>query len=138
MVIAAGVVLTLASLNVIPAADEGFGAPRWIAALVGLLFVGAGVYVMTMPWTSTAQKVMLGTSIALAFFTVMGIFFTWLTLSAAAGRGTLTVNGVSVPLPDIVGRAMNGVLPGIFAFAFDTLAVWGWWKTFRWLTARAP
>jgi hypothetical protein len=131
-----GTLVTLAAANVIPTADEGFGAPRWIVALVGLLFVAGGLYAMTTPWTTGAQQLAIGTAIGLFFFTVMAIFFTWLTLTAARASGTLTVNGVTVPLPAIVERFMNGVLAGVFALIFDTIAVYSWWKTFRYLAAR--
>jgi len=131
-----GVLVTLAALNVIPTADEGFGAPRWIVALVGLLFVAGGLYAMTTPWTTAAQQLALGTTIALGFLTIMAIFFTWLTLAAATGHGSLTINGVTVALPGAVERVMNGALAGVFALVFDTLAVYSWWKTIAWIAGR--
>jgi len=42
--IGVGTAVFLAALDVIPTDDRDFGAPRWIVAAVGLVFVAMGVY----------------------------------------------------------------------------------------------
>jgi hypothetical protein len=130
----AGLFLVGAAVGLLPVDDSTFNAPRWLVAMVGALIAAAGAYVIALPVTTPAQRAALGGAIALGFFTVMGACFTWVLLANATGRGTLSVWGLPVPLPEVAERWLNRVMVGLFALLMDGLALFGWWRllTGRW------
>ncbi len=64
-----GAVLFLAAGNVIPQADEKFGAPRWTVAIFGLAFFFAGWYVVSLALPTPRMRPALGSAAGLAFVT---------------------------------------------------------------------
>jgi hypothetical protein len=135
-----GLVLFLCAVDVIPAGDGMFNAPRWLVALVALLIAGAGAYMLAMPFTTAAQKAVFGGALALGFFTVMGTCFTWVLLANATGRGTLSIAGIPIPMPEIAERWFNRLFVGAFALLIDGVAIFGWWRllTGRWRSLVYP
>ncbi len=123
----AGLFFFCAGVGLVPVSESTFNAPRWLVAAVGLLVAGAGAYVIALPTTTPAQRAAFGGAIALRFFTVMSAFFTWVVLADATGRGTLSIWGIPIPLPEVIERSLVALL-------MDGLALFGWWRlrTGRW------
>lgn len=135
-----GLVLFSCAVDLIAVSDSTFKAPRWLVALVALLIAGAGAYMFTLPVTTVAQRAVLGGALALGFFTIMGACLTWVLLAGQTGRGTLSVAGIPIPLPDVAERWFNRLLVGAFALVIDGAAVFGWWRvlTGRWRPLVSP
>ncbi|HEV8584942.1 MAG TPA: hypothetical protein VGT02_08220 [Methylomirabilota bacterium] len=135
-----GLALFCAAVGWIDVSDSTFNAPRWLVALVALLIAGAGGYLFALPSTTPAQRANLGAALALGFFTVMGACFTWVIVANVAGRGTLAIAGIPIPLPEVAERWMNRLLVGAVALLMNGVALYGWWTllTGRWRSFVTP
>src|SRR5205809_5431356 len=51
-------------------------------AAAGMLFVGAGLWMLTLPLTDGDRKRIVGGVLALSFITFLGVFLTWVALTA--------------------------------------------------------
>jgi hypothetical protein len=136
----AGLFLLCAAAGLVSVSDGLFNAPRWLVGAVGLLITGGGAYIVAMPGTTPEQRAVWGGALALGFFTVMGASLTWVVLANVAGRGTLSVAGIPIPLPEAAGRWLNRLLVALFALLMDGLALFGWWRvlTGRWRPLVSP
>ena len=135
-----GLVLFCAAVGLVSVSDSTFNAPRWLVALVGLLIAGAGGYLFALPSTTLEQRAALGAVLALAFFTIMGVCFTWVVLANVAGRGVLSIAGTPIPLPEAAARWLNRLLVSAVALLLDGVALYGWWRllTGRWRSFAHP
>jgi hypothetical protein len=132
LTVGTGVTMILAAAGVVPVDDRDFGAPRWIVAAIGLVFVSMGLYVLLLPWAATeARRGLLGGAFALVFFTAASIFLTWAVLSGAEGRGGLRVAGLPIPLPPRWEHWLGRAFVAFCAVLMDTLTVIAWWAMGR-------
>ena len=113
---ATGGVLFLAAGDVLPVPDKTFGAPRWLAAVLGLGFFFGGSYIVSLglptPWT----RRLLGAAAILSFVTMGALLMTWQALRAP--------------------RLIIGAFFWIFALVMDAVAVAAWVVTLRVLLRR--
>ena len=129
----AGVVPTLAALDVIPTPDAEFGAPRWIVLLLVQPFVLLGLGI-TLHGLGLPARVLhvLGFAGGLVFVTAGSIFWTWLLFFGdAAGRAMIGVGPVAVPLPSAIGRPFNRTLITAAAILTITIAIVLWFSGLR-------
>ena len=122
-----GALTILTAVGVIPADDADLGAPRWLATLVGAVFVAMGLYVGLAGRTTEAQRGLLGGAFALLFFTTASVFLTWAVLTGAEAGGTLSVAGLPVPLPQSWERVVSRVFVAFCAVLMNTVTVISWW-----------
>jgi hypothetical protein len=108
---ATGSVLFLAAGDVLLVPDTTFGAPRWLAAVLGLGVFFGGSYMVSLvlptPWT----RRLLGAAAILSFVTMGALLMTWKALTA----------------PHLV----VGAFFWIFALLMDAVAVVAWVVTLR-------
>src|SRR5437667_10402095 len=64
-------------------------------AAAGMLFVGAGLWVLTLPLTDGDRKRIVGGVLALSFITFLGVFLTWVALTGRTSRGFAFVLGLA-------------------------------------------
>jgi len=102
--LASGIWIVLMAADVIPTAHRHVGAPRWIVAAAGMLFVGAGLWLLTLPLTDGDRQGIVGGVLAASFVTFVGVFLTWVRLTGRARRGFV----------------------GVLALVFDAIAVVAW------------
>jgi len=113
---ATGGALFLAAGDVLPVLDKTFGAPRWLAAILGLGFFFGGSYIVSLglptPWT----RRLLGAAAILSFVSMGALLMTWQALTAP--------------------RLIIGAFFWIFALVMDAVAVAAWVVTLRVLLRR--
>ena len=131
-----GAGLFLAAGNVIPQADEKFGAPRWTVAIFGLAFFFAGWYVVSLALPTPRMRPALGSAAGLAFVTGGAVLLTWLAL--AGGDGGRSIGPVSFLLPREIARGVGRVLIWAFALLTDAIALGAWVVALRALVRRRP
>jgi len=71
MFLASGIWIVLMAADVIPTGARHFGGPRWIVAAAGMLFVGAGLWLLTLPLTDGDRQGIFGGAIALVMWPLM-------------------------------------------------------------------
>jgi len=101
--LASGIWIVLIATDVIATAHRQVGAPRWIMAAAGMLFVGAGLWVLTLPLTDGDRQGIVGGMLAVSFITFLGVFLTWVALTGSPGR-----------------------FAGVLALVFDAIALVAW------------
>jgi len=111
-----GGVLFLAAGDVLPVPDKTFGAPRWLAALLGLAVFFGGSYIVSLvlptPWTRRLP----GAAAILSFITMSALLMTLKALTAP--------------------RLILGAFAWTFALLMDAVAVAVWVVTIRVLLRR--
>ncbi|HEV8584943.1 MAG TPA: hypothetical protein VGT02_08225 [Methylomirabilota bacterium] len=129
-----GVAIVLAAVGILPVDERDFGAPRWIVAGAGCVFIAMGACVLLVPWAATETwRGLLGGAFTLVFVTAGAIFLTWAALSGAEGRSTLSVAGLPIPLPERVSAALDRTFVVFCAALMDTITVVAWWAMARYL-----
>ncbi|PYM93631.1 MAG: hypothetical protein DME04_10625 [Candidatus Rokuibacteriota bacterium] len=126
LTVATGAVLFLAAGDVLPVPDKTFGAPRWLAALLGLGVFFSGSYIVSLvlptPWT----RRLLGAAALLTFVTMGALLLTWHALAA----------GGPLVLSRDAPRIIVGAFFWIFALLLDAIAVVAWVVALRVLLHR--
>jgi hypothetical protein len=127
MAVGTGIWMILAATNIIPTDDRDFGAPRWIVAAIGVVFLAMGACFVLASRVTEAQRGLLGAAFALVFLTATSMFLTWAVLAGAEGRSDLRIGGVPVPLPSRWQHWLGQGLVASCAVLMDTLTVIAWW-----------
>jgi len=133
--VAAGVMPLLAVLGVLPVAQEGGDpTPSWIIWVAGLIFLGAGLYIIQTAFTgdnpsgdTAAGRFALGFREILVFFILAGFASTFSWIAFGPGQrhfsGGLDLGGVILPVSgSSMGRAAFG-LGALIAWAMLALFI---------------
>lgn len=138
-----GVVVIAAGLIPIGAAffadDAGFHAPRWIVALIGAMFVLAGLAVMRRPAgaedaAADLSQSLLGAVIVTAFAVIMA----WLLLFTSPDEWQSSGSLPFQWLPGLVQNLLFYALLGTMTLLTTAFAVAAWLRVLRRLTVRLP
>ena len=92
LTVATGTVLFLAAGDVLPVPDKTFGAPRWLAAMLGLGVFFGGSYIVSLVLPTPWMRRWLGAAAILTFVTMVALLMTWKALTAGAGSLVLPLN----------------------------------------------
>jgi len=138
-----GLFIILLSLDVIHADESSFHAPRWIVAVVGLMFFLTGVLLAISPGRSTAAQqgqaegtpstVQTGIRFWLGAFIILlfALVFNWVAFGPGErefqGGITVPFGLFSVEVNETLGR----VIFGAGAVMIDVIAAAVLWKWFR-------
>lgn len=132
------------ALNVIPADESDFGAPRWIVILVALSFTSVGCLLTSMwlhdltihraPLIARILKgvqAISGAGVLLIFLTGGAVFLTYKTLAPCGAESELSIWGISLPLPSSLSTILDRAVTGFFALIMDAMAIAAWWGLIR-------
>jgi len=122
---AAGAVVFLAAGDVLPVPDKTFGAPRWLAAVLGLGFFFGGSYIVSLVLPTPWMGRLLGAATILTFVTMGALLMTWQALT-----------GGSFVLSRDATRLIVGAFFWIFALLMDAIALIAWVVALRVLLRR--
>lgn len=122
-----GVVPLLAVMGILPAGHEPADpAPSWLGWVIGLMFVGAGFYIILSGFTgdnpsdaTATGRLLLGYRDLLAFGIIVGLgaLFSWIAFGPGPRHFSVAFMGFLLPMSgDIIGRA---------AFGLGALLAWG-------------
>lgn len=142
LVVGMGCLPLLAALDVIPTPDEAFHAPRWLVALFASCFLLGGLVlaVRVAPFGSAHLRerisAFLAGTLAVTFLTTGAIFLTLQLLQPGGEPGTLTVGGLTLPLPGRWAFYVDRALVGFVALLTDLLALAVWGRLFLLLGRR--
>ena len=122
---AAGAMVFLAAGDVLPVPDKTFGAPRWLAAVLGLGFFFGGSYIVSLVLPTPWMGRLLGAATILTFVTMGALLMTWQALTAGS-----FVLSLDAP------RLIVGAFFWMFAFLMDAVALIAWVVALRVLLRR--
>ena len=125
LAVAAGAVVFLAAGNVLPVPDKTFGAPRRLAAMLGLGFFFGGSYIVSLVLPTPWMGRLLGAATILTFVTMGALLMTWQALTAGS-----FVLSLDAP------RLIVGAFFWMFAFLMDAVALIAWVVALRVLLRR--
>lgn len=122
-----GVIPLLAVIGILPTGHEPADpAPSWMGWVIGLMFLGAGFYIILSAFTgdnpsgaTAAGRLLLGFRDLLAFGTICGLgaLFSWIAFGPGPRHFSVAFAGFLMPLASVmIGRA---------AFALGALLAWG-------------
>ena len=122
---AAGAMVFLAAGDVLPVPDKTFGAPRWLAAVLGLGFFFGGSYIVSLVLPTPWMGRLLGAATILTFVTMGALLMTWQALTAGS-----FVLSLDAP------RLIAGAFFWMFALVMDPVALIAWVVALRVLLRR--
>jgi len=125
LAVAAGAVVFLAAGNVLPVPDKTFGAPRRLAAMLGLGFFFGGSYIVSLVLPTPWMERLLGAATILTFVTMGALLMTWQALTAGS-----FVLSLDAP------RLIAGAFFWMFALVMDPVALIAWVVALRVLLRR--
>ena len=125
LAVAAGGVVFLAAGNVLPVPDKTFGAPRRLAAMLGLGFFFGGSYIVSLVLPTPWMGRLLGAATILTFVTMGALLMTWQALTAGS-----FVLSLDAP------RLIAGAFFWMFALVMDPVALIAWVVALRVLLRR--
>ena len=127
--LAAGVMPLLAVLGVLPVShDTSDPSPSWMGWVIGLMFVGAGLYIIQTAFTgddpsgdTAAGRFALGFRELLAFFIIAGFAatFSWIAFGPGPRHFSASIGFAGLIVP-VSANAMGRV-----AFGLGALIAWG-------------
>lgn len=136
-----GSVPLLASLNIIPADDDSFHVPRWLAAVLSASFPTAGIYMLAHGIANhVGPETRLGLAVyafglwflgamMICFIGGSAIFLTWEFISPFHGAaGPVEVMGFSFPPDSLMGRILGRTAAGLGALIMDTIVLVVLWN----------
>ena len=134
---AAGAMVFLAAGDVLPVPDKTFGAPRWLAAVLGLGFFFGGSYIVSLVLPTPWMGRLLGAATILTFVTMGALLMTWQALTGGgAGRSFVSSGTGSFVLSRDATRLIVGAFFWIFALLMDAIALIAWVVALRVLLRR--
>jgi len=134
---AAGAVVFLAAGDVLPVPDKTFGAPRWLAAVLGLGFFFGGSYIVSLVLPTPWMGRWLGAATILTFVTMGALLMTWQALTGGgSGRSFVSSGAGSFVLSRDATRLIVGAFFWIFALLMDAIALIAWVVALRVLLRR--
>jgi len=122
---AAGAMVFLAAGDVLPVPDKTFGAPRRLAAMLGLGFFFGGSYIVSLVLPTPWMGRLLGAATILTFVTMGALLMTWQALTAGS-----FVLSLDAP------RLIAGAFFWMFALVMDPVALIAWVVALRVLLRR--
>ena len=122
---AAGAMVFLAAGDVLPVPDKTFGAPRWLAAVLGLGFFFGGSYIVSLVLPTPWMGRLLGAATILTSVTMGALLMTWQALTAGS-----FVLSLDAP------RLIAGAFFWMFALVMDPVALIAWVVALRVLLRR--
>ena len=117
--------LAAAAGDVLPVPDKTFGAPRWLAAVLGLGFFFGGSYIVSLVLPTPWMGRLLGAATILTFVTMGALLMTWQALTAGS-----FVLSLDAP------RLIAGAFFWMFALVMDPVALIAWVVALRVLLRR--
>lgn len=145
--LASGTVGVLSALDVIPTPDSKFGAPRWIVAVLCVVFVVAGVMLLSRllsalaPRSAAATRHVVQVSTLLVVFTFVhggAAFLTWAAITGARGESTMSLFGLAVPFIGRLGDLVDRAFVPLAALIMDAIVVVLWRNVLVKLLRRRP
>ena len=133
LTLGAGLVPTLAALDVIPTPDAAFGAPRWIVLLIvqPFLLIGLGI---TLHGLGMPARVFRARGLAGGRVFVAGgsLLWSWIVLYGNTGDGaTIAVGPVAIPVPSFIARPVNRAMVAGAALLTIAIAAALWFSAVR-------
>lgn len=128
-----GLLIVFLSIDVIPAEDSSFSAPRWVAGLAGLVFILGGFGVLlsalaeTSDWSDRFSTVIksLQSVVGVLIFVIMAGIANWVAFGSGDRSFSGSVSGSSFSIGLTTGELVGRIVFGVGAVLLDLIIVLG-------------